>query len=45
MYENVSTFSALSGDGHRLLWSGFVLVWYQAVAMLYLSSYLDNQTF
>ena len=26
VYENVSTFSALSGDGHRILWSGFVLV-------------------
>ena len=32
MYENVSTFSALSGDGHRLLWSGFVswIVWFWA---------------
>ena len=53
VYENVSTFSALSGDSHRFLWSGFVLVSDQATtaslhsnwSMLYVSSYLDNETF
>ena len=51
VYENVSTFSALSSDGHIFLWSRFVLPQASTASplrdwsMLYVSSYLSNANF